>query len=171
MLSKQRKHYHQSVSTLSIGAWWDTEETEDFNKLFNENNIRAKVFVLFFGLREDRSHKSALVWSGIHDTFLQKVDTGKNAEKLIKLKLKIIKVCKQIVNGNINARNFLKIYEAQLEVLKNKITSGAVDSNEDLWDFLKEHRPHENKYTMTVSEFFRAVDRINKKNKELQKTK
>lgn len=44
-MPRQRRHYYKSVETLSIGAWWDAQKTNDFSHLLNkrQSDIRAMI--------------------------------------------------------------------------------------------------------------------------------
>ena len=48
LLRLQRKDYHNSVSTLSISAWWEVQKTKDLSHLINkkQNDIKAMIYAV-----------------------------------------------------------------------------------------------------------------------------
>ncbi len=165
-LKRQRKDYHKSVKTLSIGSWWDVQETSDFSHLLNTDNWLNKFFYSFRKVRKDQSPKSALVWEEIQDSYIQLIGFGEMASELNDLKLKLHgHICDSVDNPF--SDNWVLITHRKIEELEKEIQDKSKTTNEEILNTLEDWKGRDvDVYKVSVKRFYDSMDYYCKKAKE-----
>lgn len=166
MLWRQRKDYHQSVKTLSIGAWWDVQENNDFSHLINMDNWRNKIYYSFRKVRKDQSYYSSLIWEMIQDSYIQLIGIGEKQEQLKDLKLKLYNhICDTVDNPF--SDNWVRITRRKIEELEEEISNVSKTTNVDVLHALEDWRGRDiDIYKISVKRFYDNIDYYHKKAKE-----
>ncbi len=154
----QRKDYHFSVETLSIGAWWKTQKTNDLSHLINKSTWLKHIYYYFFPIRKDQTEKSLRIWERIQDSYIQFIGIGEKLEELKNAKLKLHEhLCKRIDNPF--EENWIAIWRGKVDKLNKELYSVSGISNEESIIVLEENMGlHINTSEMTVQKYHNLLD-------------
>lgn len=131
LLQRQRKHYHNSIETLSIGAWWKIKEENDFKWL--HKNLSGKT---------DKSLESSKIWEKVEDSYLQFLGQEEEQEELTRLRVKLHCLnCDRIITGKRMINNHIAIVEGSIQTIENEISSKDVVSNLEAIEHMEDDRP------------------------------
>jgi len=156
LISRQRKHYHNSVDTLSIGAWWKAQEEIDLKWL--HKNLTGI---------SDQTPKSLQIWEKIEDSYIQLIGLGDTMKDLIELKLKFHKACCDFIEGNQFADNWVRIYGNAIIAMETEIKNRKGLTNERKLAILRKGSSYRiNRFKMTVREFHEDHDLLVEEAKE-----
>lgn len=158
LLRLQRKDYHNSVDTLSIGSWWKVQETKDISNIINKSTWIKHFYYHFFPVRKDQTEKSLDIWEQIQDSYIQLIGIGDKLEELKYAKLKLHEhLCKRIDNPF--EENWIAIWRGKIKKLEKEIYTESEVNNEESIIILEENmRLYINTSKMTVKKYHDLLD-------------
>ena len=158
LLRLQRKDYHNSVSTLSIGAWLEVQKTKDLSNLINKSIWIKDIYYYFFPVRKDQTLKSLDIWEQVQDSYIQLIGIGDKLEELKYAKLKLHEhLCKR--HNNPFEENWIAIWRGKIKKLEKEIYTESEVSNEESIIVLEENmRLHIDTSKMTVEKYHNLLD-------------
>lgn len=158
LLRLQRKDYHNSVDTLSIGAWWKVQNTKDLSNLINKSTWSKHIYYHFFPVRKDQTEKSLDIWEQVQDSYIQLIGIGEKLEELKYAKLKLHEhLCKR--HGNPFEENWISIWRGKIKKLEKEIYTESGVNNEESIIILEENMGFRiDTFEMTVQKYHNLLD-------------
>lgn len=163
IISRQRKRYHKSVDSLSIGAWWKIQEEGDFKWLHKDLNGMPDITI-----------KSAYMWKDIFNTYIKLVGLSENQEELTRLKVVLHgQLCSLIITGNPFINNDIAITEAHIKSIEDRLKDSEGGSNEETLIILEDAgKVPVDKWKISVLKYHTMIKYYtDKKKKEIQISK
>ena len=158
LIKRQRKHYHNDVEKLSIGAWWKIEEEGNFKWLHHK----------FKGV-DDKTLKSHSIWIEVQDSFIRRVGLGEKQDRLIELKLELYDViCDRLLKKNRFLENRIQELEVDILLLENEIYNTVSITNEMVIIMMEDLRGGKDidPFKISVLKFHMMMDFYSEKNKK-----